>query len=965
MNFLKIAPVILFFMSGATALVYEVLWSKYLALMLGSTTQAQTVVLAVYMGGLALGNRWFGAHAARRQRPLAWYGYLEAAIGLYAFIFYWLYQGADRVFVAVGSGWLDHGLALLALKGLLSVGLLLPPTILMGGTLPVLAAWLEARYPDAARWSARFYSLNSCGAVLGAGFAGFVLLDWVGMVASLQMTAFFNVLVGFMAIGLSKLEVGPATATPKTATTESAPATDGPSANPKVWTGYALAAFTGGVSLGLEGLASRTLSMVMGASVPAFSIMLMAFILGIGVGSAVIASPRIRRWPRERMTFILLLMAAGTLAGYVAAIGPGVDAYRWLMTGLARGDVGYEFQLLLHAAIALVVLGWPAALLGSVLPLWMREGGGAHGGLARHVGRLLTWNTVGAVLGVTLTSFVLMPTLGLRGALLFLAGLLAVVAGLVAWAHLSQGAVAASGVGLAAVLLVGAHGGDYWRSILSSGIFRARETQMSRHALQTRFEHVRLRFYEDAPDATVSVEQGDGVKSSAELGLRINGKPDASSQGDLSSQYLLAHLPLLARPASEDVFVLGLGSGITAGALLAHPVKNIVVAENCDPMLRAAAWFNPWNRGILTNRLARIVSEDARAVLRLSPQLYDVIISEPSNPWTAGIGNVFSREFFELAAQRLKPGGVMAQWFHLYEMNDGIVAMIIRTFGSVFPHMEIWDTCGGDIVMLGSRQPWASTPASYAQIFARPEVKADLVRIGLDTPEALWARQLASQRTAFAIAGDGPIQSDEFPVLERAAPRAFFIGAHSQWLFDFDERTWQWPLASAAKRQALAGLSTNALHRVFDEFKSVNSGLAQHLAQQMRGGSQITNLSHIIGKPGLPCIFTQTGPQPIPASGRAEEHRFWQAEAQAWQSPWPAAAEALDQALRDWQGKAEPPVDNEAFTRAIASAAKAALAHDDAPRAAQWLSAGLRADPASAPLLYLARILEREHPAKP
>src|SRR5205814_952680 len=171
----------LFFCSGATALVYEILWSKYLALMLGSTVQAQTVVLAVFMGGLALGNRIFGGRADRSSQPLALYGYLEFAIGLYAFFFPNLYKGADSVFIHAGGNLLNHGFLLLALKTVLSAGLLLGPTILMGGTLPVLASWLQKNTRDAGRRSARFYSINSLGAVCGSGLAGFFMVTWIGL----------------------------------------------------------------------------------------------------------------------------------------------------------------------------------------------------------------------------------------------------------------------------------------------------------------------------------------------------------------------------------------------------------------------------------------------------------------------------------------------------------------------------------------------------------------------------------------------------------------------------------------------------------------------------------------------------------------------------------------------------------------------------------------------------------------
>src|SRR5215510_1528927 len=194
----------LFFCSGASALVYEVVWSKYLTLMFGSTIQAQTVVLAVFMGGLALGNRLFGARADKAPRPLAIYGYVELAIGLYAFFFNWFYKVADTVFISLGTDRLEHRALVLLLKGVLSVGLLLGPTILMGGTLPLLAAWLQQQSNDAGRWSARFYSINSLGAVCGAGVAGFYLVQALGMIASLQLTAMGNVLIALAAVGLAR-----------------------------------------------------------------------------------------------------------------------------------------------------------------------------------------------------------------------------------------------------------------------------------------------------------------------------------------------------------------------------------------------------------------------------------------------------------------------------------------------------------------------------------------------------------------------------------------------------------------------------------------------------------------------------------------------------------------------------------------------------------------------------------------
>jgi len=836
---------LLFFCSGATALVYEVLWSKHLGLLLGSTVQAQTVVLATFMGGLALGNRIFGRRADAADRPLALYGRLEIAIGLYAFCFHWLYLAADQVFVRVGAPLLPHPAALLALKAALSVGLLLGPTILMGGTLPLIAAWLNRRGGDAGRLSARFYSVNSLGAVAGAWVAGFVLVQAMGMTASLQLTALFNVAVGFAAIGLAKKEADATGGSPALGSSlpEAGPTLvehHGPNgqmdqrhlpplAAPAEDKNIALAqyavpvvALTGAISMGLEVLSARSLVLIFGASLQAFAIVLMAFILGIGLGGAVMASPRTRHWPRELTTTALLLGAAAWVGLLVAGIEHWVEAYRWLKTGLARTATGHAFHQVIAALVSLVVLGVPAGMLGAVLPLWLRELPRSGPELGRGVGRLLTWNTLGAVAGTLVTGFILMPQLGLRGAFLGLATGLCGAAWLLGWRFRRPAVEIWAGTLAVLLLLAGAFGQGTWRHLMSSGVFRLRETELNRDFLSHRQRHIEIHFHEDAADASVTVEQGDGIAASDQFTLRVNGKPDASSRGDMGTQYLLAHLPLLARPHSEDVFVLGFGSGVTAGALLGHPLKQIVVAENCAPVLRAGKFFEPWNRGVLTNRLARIVSEDARTLLKLDPQRYDVIISEPSNPWMAGVGGVFSREFYELCASRLKDGGVMAQWFHVYEMHDGIVALVFHTFASVFPHLELWDPGAGDLILIGSQKPWPTGPEVWRKVFERAQPRADLEAVGLLAPELVWARQFSSQATTRLFIENGPMQSDEFPVLEYEAPKAFYIGASAAEFRNFDERVRQHQLAPAGKRAALSTAPAAALREVFRAHGTVN-----------------------------------------------------------------------------------------------------------------------------------------------
>lgn len=826
---------VLFFCSGATGLIYELLWSKYLSLLLGSTAQAQTVVLAAFMGGLALGNRLFGDRADLLRRPLSTYGFLEVAIGIWGFFFAQLYSGADFIFAALGSGMLGTSW-LLVLKAFLSAALLLPPTILMGGTLPLLAAWLcksSANETSSTKGIALFYAVNSLGAVCGAALAGFYLVTNFGMSASLQLTGALNLLVGLAAFAFGKAEE-PLPIRPEQI--REAPAPPVASALPPL--AY-LVAITGAASMGLEVLASRSIGMIVGASLQAFAIVLIAFILGISFGSLVICSSALAvRHPKALV--YTSLAGTGLLVGvYVLCIEEWVVLYSQTRGGLALNHMGYLLHQVVAAFISIIVLGLPAALLGAVLPLCMRLATAEGGMVASKVGQLLTWNTIGAVVGSLLTGFVLMPLFGLRTAFAMFALMLLLAVALAARNGEPRLAKFIFGFTICFAVLLGVTG-EGWRTIIGMGVFRLRTSTLTRTGAEDRKKNAVVLFYKDGPDATVVVEKSRNP-ADQQLLLKINGKTDASTHGDLSTQYMLAHVPMMMRPESKEVFVFGFGSGITAGALLGHPVERITIAENCGPVLEASRYFTNWNRNVRDNPRTRILKEDARTVLKLSDHKYDIIVAEPSNPWVAGIGSVFSHEFYEMAADHLKEGGIMAQWFHIYEMNDGIVFLVLRTFADVFPFFEIWDSQSGDIILLGSRRPWISTPAQYQKLFEREQPRKDLAEIALNSPEQMWARQIASQRTASAIPGDGPIQTDEFPVLEYAAPEAFFMGAPSLLLFAYDERTFQFALAAPEKNATLRALPEEVVLRIFSINAPCNLALVKYLESRSkahRNGTQ-------------------------------------------------------------------------------------------------------------------------------
>jgi len=962
------AILILFFCSGATALVYEVIWSRYLALLFGSTIQAQTVVLAVFMGGLALGNKLFSRHADTARNPLAIYGRIEIAIGCYAFLFWFLYRAADWVFVKLGSGGLDHPFALLLLKGILSVALLLGPTILMGGTLPILAAWLQKTAPDGGQQSARFYSVNSLGAVCGAGLTGFFLVEWLGLRTTMNLAAVVNIIIGAGAIALGK-EQTVSTPAPGKSAAKPKPAISDAKGNLSIlrW-GCLLVTLTGAVSMGLEVLSSRCLCLIFGASLQVFSIVLMAFILGIGLGSAVVASPHFRRLRGETTTIFLLLGAATFIGLVVFNIENLVSIYLETRSGLARNPIGYHYHQILMSLLSICVLGLPAAALGSVLPLWIRAVSETSHLLGDRVGRLLTWNTLGAVGGSLATGFILMPTIGLRGSFTILGAVLVAAALLAALALGRPGATVAGVVAAMFLVFASKHGDEGWRYTFSAGVFRSSDTNFSMAHIQERRKYVHLDFYEDAPDATVSVEHE--LFGRQDVFLRIDGKVDASGKFDKATQLLTAHLPLIAKPDSKDVFCFGMGSGVSAGATLGYPIDHLTVAENCEPVLRAANLFNTWNQGVLTNSRAHIYHEDARTVLKLSPQKYDVILSEPSNPWMVGVASVYTREFFELAASRLKPGGLMTQWFHTYEMDDANVDLVLRTFRTVFPEMEIWDVAEGDIVILGSDRPWNSSPRNFRRAIEFEGPRRDLALIGLETPVGLLARRIASQRTAYAIATPGPIQRDDFPILEYAAPRAFYINLQHRGVYrldNFDERTWQRDLAVPEANQALGELDPPSLKTIFGSGtgtvnEDLGAYLREHYLESIGKGEAKT---FMIGGRPMPCSMQGTNhgtgiPSPPSASTNELVHQLVMAEYAIRTGQQPSlAVSSIENAL-----DAIPYFDRHGADWSPAYyadlAVKASLSLGNLAQAKTILSRGLQLEPDSGQLGYLSRILDRE-----
>lgn len=753
----------LFLLSGATALIYQVVWTRLLTLFFGSTTLAVSTVLAVFMGGLAIGSALLGRKADGAAEPVRFYGWLELGIGMLAMATPLTFAAMEQAYLYL-HGELEPSFWQAALlRFVLSALLLLPPTIMMGGTLPVLSkVFLDERGGNTARSISLLYFINTLGAVLGTLAAGLLLLQLMGIQALLIAAGLVNIGIFVYARRLPRLN-------------RAAPATEGAAGTG--WSVNALAAvailfFSGLAALVYEVAWTRVLTLVIGSSTYAFTLMLATFLVGIALGSAIVG-----RYARRRQPGLALLAICQVLIG-VLALGTAA-LFGWLPDAFVAlfGKVGETYGLFLLANFLLCFLVMvPATLfMGASFPVASALVVESFGSSGRRIGLLYAGNTVGAILGAFLAGFVLLPNLGIQHTLL-LTMLVNLVSGLIvavlvlARSRAGRDAWTPAFAAVCILLLaVGARPG--WdRLRMTSGPY-AYAVQYQRIPIDARLARVEQVYYREGPMATVSViREGEHVR------LAVDGKTDAGNFRDMTTQVFAGHLPLLVKPDARDVLVIGYASGITAGAVGRHEVARIDCVEIEPAMREASDFFRAENYHIIEDPRFTLIVDDARSHVLSSGRQYDIIISEPSNPWQAGSSRLFTREAFVNAKARLGPGGVMAQWMHLYGVDVETFRLVVRTFQSVFPHVSLWaDPEYPDVIFLGSDAPIRLDPLALNALF-RPDgrVAGSLARIGYPEPAALFKAFLLDTEEARRFAGSGPLNTDNLPLLEYHAPRSLY-----------------------------------------------------------------------------------------------------------------------------------------------------------------------------------------------
>ncbi|HKW90963.1 MAG TPA: fused MFS/spermidine synthase [Methylomirabilota bacterium] len=740
----------LFLLSGVSGLVYQVVWARQLTLIFGATSPAITTVLTAFMLGLALGSFAAGRWAGRWGHPLRAYALIELGIGIYAVVFPLLLSALQVIHIPLFRVLVDAPLTLIAVRVALAAGLLLPPTTLMGASLPVLARVVIRDPAGTGRGAGALYGLNALGAAAGVYVVTFFLIPTVGLIKGSLIAASLNFAVAAAAWAWARDR--PAEAMP--AGTAVARAGD-------VWVLLAYGC-SGFAALGYEVVWTRLLVLVFGSSVYAFAVMLASFLLGLGLGAL------LGGWVAERVgnrflvgAWLQVIICLGVLAGV-----PWFDRLPQLFLEAFRVTAGEWGPLTtLEFAMASGVMILPTTAMGATFPL-VSHLLGTRGGPEHVVASAYTVNTCGAILGAAVTGFALVPWLGFRGSLLALTGLSAVAACLFlvpsrrGWRRWAVPAPAI--VVLAAVVAL-----PGWNaSALSSGVYLYAD-QYSGGQFERLVDEKQLLFYREGTTATVAVMAG------RYRFLRINGKTDAGDSPDNLTERLLAHVPLLLHDDPHSVLVVGLGTGITLGTALLYPIDQVDVMEVSPEVVEASSFFAEANGRALQDLRARLRILDARTWLAATTTRYDVIISEPSNPWQTGNASLFTADHYRLTRSRLNRNGVFCQWLPFYRMDEADFKTAIRTFQSVFPNTTVW-LSGGDVLLIGGPDQLIVDPARFMVRVSAEAVAHSLRGIGITDGPTLWGLFLLDPQRAREYTGDGPLHTDDYPVLEFSAPKTLY-----------------------------------------------------------------------------------------------------------------------------------------------------------------------------------------------
>jgi predicted membrane-bound spermidine synthase len=760
---------VIFVLSGFAALIYQSIWSHYLGLFLGHAAYAQALVLALFMGGMAAGAGLVARFGVRWFNLLRGYAVIEAVIGVLGLGFHFVFVNLlglsyDHIMPALGQPWLVN-----SFKWLLAIALILPQTILLGMTFPLMSGGLIRRSPgrDGIALGGLYFA-NSAGAALGVLVATFVLLPEFGLPGSMVAAGLINLAVAVVAWGVSA-----GRETPRLPETNRA----GPlmiESRRLLRLVIFATLLSSAASFAYEIMFVRMLSLAVGSTLHAFELMLGSFIAGIALGAL-----WVRRHADQTRSPLRLVGLMQILMGLTAllALALYAGAFAWvgfLVESLTNTDGGYSLFNLGTAAIAILIMMPTAFFAGTTLPLFtialLRDGQGEAS-----IGRVYAWNTLGAILGVVAAIHFLVPVMGLKLGMI-IAATVDIAIGITALRFTARDRKDLLGVGGGVLVLLGAT----WVVVnlvpfdalrLSSGVYRSGQASLP--------ESSEVVFYRDGKTASISVV----YSADGRLRIATNGKVDAAVQTladqpptlDEPTMIVAGVLPLAYKENPQTAAVIGFGSGLTTHALLGdRTLERVDTIEIERQMVEGARWFDDRVARAYDDPRSHIVIDDAKSFFAGQQRRYDVVVSEPSNPWISGVGALFSQEFYRFVPRFLSEDGIFLQWLQLYEIDEQLVGSVLNALVPEFSGINAYLANTADLLLVAS--PSDLTPEPKFQKLMTGGLGAELAHMDITSPEHLEFRRVADRTLLKALARlyKSEPNSDYYPILSLEAPRTRF-----------------------------------------------------------------------------------------------------------------------------------------------------------------------------------------------
>ena len=806
LNRLRIALPYFVFGSGACALIYESLWMRSFGLIFGNTTHAVSAILAIFMGGLAAGS--YLATRIHFKNVIRAYALVEAGIGLTALVtiplLYFLPEWYGTIIRAQGLGRSSE----LAFRIIGAALVLLPPTLLLGMTFPILIEFLTRLGKSFYANMGFLYRTNTLGGAFGVFFVTLILLPSLGKIATFIAAAAINLTIGWLAWkwGREYQELPVTEALSKAPASVGAAETEGTVSlaasadhvKERLPIVFILTAFaTGLCSFGLEVLWTRSLALVIGSSIYSFNIMLVSLLLGIVAGTLAYESCW-RRINRPLLWLSLILLALGAICLLdIALIGFLPVIFFALIKLLPVSFIGTS---LVGFLLCFVTMFFVTSIFGFLFPLVTHFLKLQNLSAQKISGHLYVWNTAGTIVGSLGTGFLLVHYFGLQTSFVILASV-PLLLGLwflgqsLEW---RQPAKCLAGI----LMLLACLALDKWYQpwdlhMMAAGIYKYgiewRDKVPSAGMLPAQLHNVRkILFYKEGDDGVVCVAEAGKNRF-----ISVNGKTDAGNDRDVITMKMTAHLPLILHSKAEKALVIGWGSGCTAGTASLYPLKQIDCIEIEPLMVRCGAYFTDINHAVTSDPRFHSYIRDGRNYLQVTSEMYDVIMSEPSNPWITGVSNLFTKDWYKIVKTRLRPDGVFCQWFHYYNLSPEDVKMQARTFAESFPCASMWQVpplpaatgaaaVGSDILFIGSFQPHTLDYEKAKFWYSKKEIGSDLATLTGEEDELAFFCNYLMDKDDMLLFGKGmPLNTDNFPCLEYSAPKglykAFGDAVDSQW----------------------------------------------------------------------------------------------------------------------------------------------------------------------------------------